>query len=388
MRYLIHESNIERLEKKLTTISNKCEKYGCTFTYEVIGEQFKEGEEGAVSRYIEIETEGIAKVNDWVFVATIDFHEGGNIVRKCGNIDVEVPERYYTSEPICEHCNTKRRRRDAYIVMNTETGEFKQVGRSCLKDFTCGLSAELVAQYIAAFNTMIEGETVAAGWHMVRYYGTKEYLQYVAECINRFGFYGTQSERSTKDRAYEYLMARSNKAVCGPRSVSQLLEEMEKVDFKQDAAEVVQAVEDALEWIAGQNEDNNYIHNVKVLTSQEYITYKDFGFVASLISTHNKAMKAEQKRREQQEADSKSCFVGNVGDRVTVEVQTVECVASWNTQFGTTFVYKMVDEQGNVYVWKTGKGVSNQKATIIGTVKEHKEFRGTKQTELTRCRIK
>ena len=28
MRYLIHESNLERLEKKLTTISNKCQKSG------------------------------------------------------------------------------------------------------------------------------------------------------------------------------------------------------------------------------------------------------------------------------------------------------------------------------------------------------------------------
>lgn len=387
MKYLIHESNIERLEKKLTTISNKCEKYGCAFTYEVIDEQFKENEEGIVSRYIEIEAEGIAKVNDWVFVATIDFHENGNIVRKCGNVEVEVPERYYTSEPVCEHCNTKRRRKDAYIVMNTTTGEFKQVGRSCLKDFTCGLSAELVAQYIAAFDTMIEGEAVAAGWHAVKYFDTKEYLQYVVECINHFGFYGTQSERPTKSRAYEYLMANAG-MIYLEKHLQQLLGEMEEVNFKHDAVEAKEVVEKALAWIAEQSEDNNYIHNVKVLAQQQYITYKDLGFVASLISTYNKAMQIEMKRREQQKVDSNSEFVGNLGDRVTIEVQSVECVASWDTQFGTTFVYKMTDEQGNVYTWKTGKSVSNQKSTIIGTVKEHKEFRGIKQTELTRCKVK
>ena len=187
MKYFIHESNIERLEKKLTTISNKCQKYGCAFTYEVISEQFVKNEAGEVKRYIEIETEGIAKVNDWVFVAVVNFHENGNIIRKCGNTEIEVPERYYTSEPICEHCNAKRRRKDAYIIMNTTTGEFKQVGRSCLKDFTCGLSAELVAQYIAAFDSMIEGEAVASGWHVVEYYDTKEFLQYVVECIKHFG---------------------------------------------------------------------------------------------------------------------------------------------------------------------------------------------------------
>lgn len=386
MKYLIHESNIERLEKKLTTIGNKCKKYGCTFTYEVIGEQFVKDSEGVINRYVEIETAGLAKVNDWVFVATVDFHDNGNVIRKCGNIEVEVPERYYTSEPVCEHCNTKRRRKDAYIVMNTKTGEFKQVGRSCLKDFTCGLSAELVAQYISAFNSMIEGESVATGWHTDRYYDTKEYLQYVVECINHFGFYGTQAKRSTKVRAYEYLMAKSNR-VYGSR-LKQLLDEMEEVEFKQDTAEAVKVVENALEWIADQKEENSYIHNVKVLASQEYITYKDFGFVASLIPTYTKAMKIEEKKKEQQEVDSKSCYVGNVGDRITVEVQTIECIASWDTQYGATFIYKMVDEQSNVYTWKTGKGIPNQEATIVGTIKEHKEFRGVKQTELTRCKIK
>lgn len=386
MKYLIHESNIERLEKKLTTISNKCQKYGCSFTYEVIGEQYIEKEEGIVRRYIEIETEGIAKVNDWVFVATIDFNENGNIVRKCGNIEVEVPERYYTSEPVCEHCNTKRSRKDAYIVMNTETGEFKQVGRSCLKDFTCGLSAELIAQYIAAFDCMIEGEAVAGGWHATEYLDTKEYLQYVVECINHFGYYGTQSERSTKSRAYDYLMANAGK-IYHKQHLQKLLKEMEEVSFNHNTEEVKEVVEKALAWIAEQNEDNNYIHNVKVLAAQQYITYKDMGFVASLIATYNKAMQIEMKRREQQKVESNSTFVGNVGERVTFEAETIECVASWNTQFGMTFVYKMADAEGNVYTWKTGKNVANKKSTIIGTVKEHKEFRGIKQTELTRCKI-
>lgn len=386
MKYLIHESNVERLEKKLTTISNKCQKYGCTFTYEVIGEQYIEKEEGIVNRYIEIETEGIAKINNWMFVATVDFCENGNVIRKSGNVEVEIPERYYTSEPVCEHCNTKRSRKDAYIVMNAETGEFKQVGRSCLKDFTCGLSAELIAQYIAAFDCMIEGEAIAAGWHTVEYFDTKEYLQYVVECINHFGYYGTQSERPTKNRAYEYLEAVARR-IHVPKHLEKLLAEMEEVKFNCNTEEVKEVVEKALAWIAEQSEDNNYIHNVKVLTTQQYITYKDFGFVASLIPTYNKAMQIEMKKREQQKADSDSSFVGNVGERVTFEAQSIECVASWDTQYGVTFVYKMVDADGNVYTWKTGKSVANKKAIVIGTVKEHKEFRGTKQTELTRCKI-
>ena len=387
MRYLIHESNMERLNKKLTTISNKCAKYGCQFSYERVGEQFIEDEDHNVNRYIEIETEGVAKINDWMFVATVEFHEGGNVIRKCGNIDVEVPERYYTSEPICEHCNTKKRRNSAYVVMNVETGEFKQVGRSCLKDFTCGLSAEAVAQYIAAFDCMIEGETVEPGWHPVEYFDTKEYLQYVVECVNHFGYYGSQCEMPTKTRAYTYLAATCGK-LFPAKYLEETLEEMKSVQFNCYTDEVEQVVEEALTWITEQNEENNYLHNVKLLAAQKYIVSKDFGFIASLIPTYYKAMKIEQERRQQQEAESKSAFVGNIGDRITVAAQTVECVASWDTQYGMTYVYKIIDENDNVYTWKTGKGLSNKAMVLIGTVKEHKEFRGIKQTELTRCKVK
>lgn len=387
MKYLIHEANIERLEKKLTTISNKCQKYNCAFTYQVIGEQFIKDDNGNVNRYIEVEVEGTAKVNEWTFVASIDFCENGNVIRKCGNIDVEVPERYYTSEPVCEHCNTKRRRKDTYIIMNTTTGEFKQVGRSCLKDFTCGLSAEMVAQYIAMFDNLIEGYAVPSGTYIAEYYDVKEYLQYVVECINHFGFYGTQCDRPTKVRAYEYMMARAHK-VFTVKYQEQLLSEMEAVNFNHDTEAIRLTVEKALEWISNQNDENNYIHSVKVLASQEYIRSKDFGFIASLISTYNKAMAIEQQKKQQQEVDSNSTFIGNVGDRVTVEAESIECVASWDTQFGMTFVYKITDTNCNVYTWKTNKGLENKKVILVGTVKEHKEFRGVKQTELTRCKVK
>ena len=44
-QYRIYEENIDRLEKKINRISNKCAKYGCAFHYERIGEEFEEFEE-------------------------------------------------------------------------------------------------------------------------------------------------------------------------------------------------------------------------------------------------------------------------------------------------------------------------------------------------------
>ena len=56
--------------------------------------------------------------------------------------------------------------------------------------------------------------------------------------------------------------------------------------------------------------------------------------------------------------------------------------------YGTTFLYRFVDDAGNVFVWKAS-GAYNvfDGVTIKGTVKDHSEYQGVKQTVLTRCKI-
>lgn len=41
MKYAIYEGNLDRLEKKLKRIFNKCKAYGCDFHYEQTGEEFR-----------------------------------------------------------------------------------------------------------------------------------------------------------------------------------------------------------------------------------------------------------------------------------------------------------------------------------------------------------
>lgn len=67
------------------------------------------------ARFVLVEAEGTAVINDWEFIAEVDHTEKGNIITGVG---VEVPERYYTSKPICEHCNSNRYRKNTYIVRN------------------------------------------------------------------------------------------------------------------------------------------------------------------------------------------------------------------------------------------------------------------------------
>jgi len=397
MTYAIYEGNMERLEKKLTRIANKCKKYGCEFTYKQVGEEFRELEDfhgnKYTARFVIVEAEGTAVVNGWKFIASVEHTEKGNIINRIG--DIEVPEKYYTSDAVCEHCNNKRYRKYTYIVMNEESKEFKQVGKSCLNDFTNGMSAEGVAHYISLFDELIQGEAPWGG-RGERYYKTETILQYVAETIKHFGYVRTQdSGRSTADRSFDYYCVDHGGGWMMEQVRKELTKEMEAVGFNADSNETVQFVADALNWIASQEERNNYMHNLKTACSLEYVTGRNLGILASLFPTYNReleyqAEKAEQERKTVAEraSEANSQHIGDVGDRITINVQSTTCLTSWETEWGITRVYKIVDDKGNVYTWKTSKYLDEEELDILkGTVKEHKEYKGIKQTELTRCKV-
>ena len=187
-----------------------------------------------IARFITVEVSGTAKVNDWEFVAELEHTENGNIIRGTGIY--EIPERYYTGKPVCEHCKSNRFRKNTYIVRNSTTGEFKQVGKSCLMDFTNGLSAEAVASYIAFFEEVIRGEQVLPGGSFERYVEITEFLQYVTETVNKFGYvkkadadYGNES---TCSRAISYMMVCKGQTRWMPKQeIERRYAEMEKVAF-------------------------------------------------------------------------------------------------------------------------------------------------------------
>ena len=80
--------------------------------------------------------------------------------------------------------------------------------------------------------------------------------------------------------------------------------------------------------------------------------------------------------------------IGAVGDKIDIDV-TLTHTGRYDTRFGTTWVHTFKDGTGNVLVWKTGScaGFESDTLHITGTVKEHDEYKGVKQTVLTRCKI-
>ena len=276
MRYSIPEMNMESLEKKLTRIRNKCVKYNCDFTYERIGEHFEEktfyeydAETGRainkwseVVRMIDIEVDGTAMVNGWKFAASLEYTSEGNIIS--GVEGIEIPERYYSCKPWCEHCKTARDRKYSYIVFNEESGEFKQVGKACLRDFTGGLSANDVAMFESFFKECEEASEFRGlgGWG-VRYFNVREFMETVAETIRVYGYFKRDGFNvSTADRAEE-IYKEANGMRIGKQELARV-EDAKARGFNAKNPESVEFAKNVREWILGNGKNNNYFHNLEI----------------------------------------------------------------------------------------------------------------------------
>ena len=82
-------------------------------------------------------------------------------------------------------------------------------------------------------------------------------------------------------------------------------------------------------------------------------------------------------------------YQGEIGDRLIVEL-TVKKAIGLDGYYGHSTMHIMTDAKENVYVWTTASKSWEEGSTrtVIGTVKDHKNYRNCKQTILTRCKSK
>lgn len=403
MVYAIYEEFFPDVEKKLNRIANKCMKHGNPFTYEIKGEEIREikkvVEFGGVKvcnaeyyKFILIDVEGTARIDNWECIAVLDIHDVGNIIRKI-NTEVVIPERFKHTENICEHCNSKRNRKNLFVIHNVETEEWKQVGGDCLKLYTNGLNMEYVTAFIDGITELEEMNGRIGEGCGKRYYSVQNVISYAVEIINKIGYFNSESCCPTK-RLVMFMM---NNFKTFRENVSDVNDELRhyKINARFDCedfrkSETESFVNEIINHYTNLNDDSEFIHNIKVLLNLEYVQSKDFGFLCYLPEGYARHIQKEIERAKRMENN----HFGEVGKRYKdCNIQNVDTIASWYTEWGVTCVYKITLEDGNILTWKTNKSIfadmmeGEEFDKITFTVKNHGEYKGEKQTEITRCKI-
>lgn len=392
MMYAIYEDFYPDVEKKLNRVAKKCIKHGNDFAFEVKGTEIREeyNKELGIKEYhkfILVEVEGTAKIDNWECIAVLEIHNAGNIIRRI-NTEINIPERFKTTENICEHCNSKRQRNNLYVIHNTETDEWKQVGGNCLKLYTDGLNMEYVTAYMDGITELEEFDGIISG-NGKTYYHVNEIISYAVEVINKTGYFNAQSNLPTKC-IVSYLMHnqfnRAVKYINEELNIAKLDVRFDYNDFHKNNTK--SAVEAIIGYYKNLEDNSEFIHNIHVMLNEEYVLAKNFGFLCYLPEGYAKHIQKEAEKAKKVETK----YFGEIGKRYKDKViQDVTLVTTWETQWGVTYIYKITLEDGSVLTWKTSNGLyldrNEEFDKISFTVKEHKEYKGEKQTEVTRCKV-
>lgn len=324
----------------------------------------------------EIECDGLIKANGWKVCAKIEHGEKGNIVT--GFAGYHASQEWYTAKSNCDHCHVNRFRSVAFLVEN-EAGELRQVGSSCLKEYT-GISPATAAMWAEIQDlsemTMDCTEAVWVSRKPTWMYDVRDIVAHACDAIREFGYRKSDEQNSTKEIVLDRVTAHELPTENGLHEADDVLAWVREQDELLSAGEV--------DW----NTVSDTVKNCIPLVLSGYAKMNHVGRLAYLPLAHKRYVERKAREAAQQLAGRRSEYVGQVGERITVKTETVHLLASWDNQWGVTYLYKLVDVDGNVFIWYASRPCSATGGEVIkATVKDHGERDGVKQTIVTRCSV-
>lgn len=389
MTFLIYANLAEDVKKRLDRIAAKAARYSVPFVYSigdehpetvrvyeidhVNGVQYETARHTVAAVTVEVECEDFIRANGWTVRAKVEHGDKGNIVTALGNKPAEPA--WFKAPAHCDHCKTNRFRKVTYFVEH-ETGEVRQVGRACLHEYT-GINPATAAMWAEVKDILGDGlDRMAGEWSACTYeemYPVTLILAHAYDEIKAHGYRKTDEPRNTRDEVKERVLN-------GSKPSSEAMENAEKV-----SAWLI-----GLDQVTGDRWIGDLERNGSMLALSGYAKAKHFGRLVYMPIAYERYLehKARDAQREAAwQAETVSQHVGEVGQRITLTAATAKLLTSWEGAYGTTYLYKFTDAQGNVYIWYASRGIETRDGmTLKGTVKDHNERDGVKQTVLTRCK--
>jgi len=426
----IYADQIEDVTKRLDKLAKKAARYSIPFAY-TIGEEHPETvrvrDVDPVTQTIytvntftvaavdvTIECDDLIKANGWTIRAKVEHSRDGNIVTGIGPKPVS-PE-WYKAPAHCEHCKTNRFRSITYFCEN-EAGMIRQVGRTCLHDYT-GISPATATIWAEVQDIIGNGlDCMTSEWSersSGRMHPTETILAHACDCIRERGYIKSSEPGSTRDLVAAKIADRAEptaNAMEEAKSILEWITSLDAVICKEDEDRKAARAEAKARAIAdGYSEEDfddvrdqyycyldyaskvgNLERDCIPLALSGYARSKHIGRLAYMPIAYKRYLEKkacdEKREAERLTAAAASSYVGDVGQRITVKMATANLVTSWESDYGRTYLYKFTDEQGNVYIWYASRGIeAHDGMTIKATIKNHNERDGVKQTVITRCK--
>lgn len=361
-------ANIDLAIERINKLNTKAAKKGFDNVIEfTVGEiELVSYKENGVTFWNEVQEITISRrqplINGWKFVGKVDYTLGldKGIVKG----DENIPAKFRTSCH-CDHCNTTRTRNTMYVLQN-ESGDYINVGSTCIQDF---LEIQVDA-YMSAYFAEIDCDNMG---------GSAPFLYDIVQLIaagkliaDNFGYVSGKSARekdipSTADLVLTYL------------SFGDLYKSLGM--FNQTHIDYANTVINHFN-----NKDANgnaYLINLKTMLEAQSVRVSHVATVVSAIGSYMRDMDMLANRVQYTKG-----FLGAVKDKIVVDV-TIETIKPIDSYYGVAYLIKMRADSNHCLVWlASNKPEFNEgeHLKIKATIKNQKVYQDIDQTCITRAK--
>lgn len=328
----------------------------------------------------------IPRHGGWTVVARLDHDEEGETLLSLfpglpDQLAAEVSGQRVIAN-FCHGCKIARHRTATYLARH-DSGEYRQLGTTCVEPYT-GLPIKGL-EALWRFGKLKDSdweETGEGGIPADLRVPVAEVLRVTAAIVAQEGRYYSRAEEwkntlPTADGVSDYFFNRKT-----PQ------EWRAAIDAEPDATATATAVR---EWaVQGYGSLNDYRHKVGQLAQAETIDPRHLPTLVSAIAGWHR----DQEKAAAERAAQNSQPQGTKGERLTVNATVTTVVELEERYYGYRAqrrrLIKFQDASGNVYVWFSSAATVPDKGDeveLTGTVKDHNTYGETVQTVLTRCRV-
>jgi hypothetical protein len=389
---------LEIIEEKL---ENLCKKFN-KFPQTIVNINTKLLSSGWMRYDIEILTPEV-KYKGYSHVATLKIEvietegktETVNMVFPSKKYIGEDFSKYYQTTFRCDHCHTIRNRLTVHLFRNDKTNEDLMIASSCARAYfgeniykLLGLYELLTPQIIEAdFNDIFEGR----GYRGCSKFNTREYCKLAYGIMRRTNTYISKRKKEEMEYCGQYIESTQNKVDFLFRFPKGIPE-----DIKEEIEEQLKEIKNIAKDFDITSIKNFWYDKYQEKDSDNFkrscflnltLMKPKLGMLVYAVSAY---MREVEGAFSSDIGTANSQHVGSVGVRLRDIKVTVGYVSLRENNYGLSTITKFLDEKGNIITWFASKKVDltiNQEVFLTGTVKKHDEFRGKKQTLLSRCKI-
>ena len=387
--FAIPTTNLDTLTSALDRLNRKAITLGLAPMVYVVGDAFMvprdKNRQGLVISWREVHPVTVESrrisLNGWHLDAVL-VASGDQVMVRCIP-GASVDPKYRTCDAShCDHCGVTRNRHETFVVRH-DNGATRQVGRQCLADFIGHANAAFLAeqaQFIAKLTDAEEDDSAACNRERL-YASTVLYLQLVAAVIRLHGWVSsgsaTDHRRATKDVATDVYWTKKDDV------------RMAYAPTEEDVRTAAAARAWALEGFGGKpvNTRSDYEHNAYLSVRGEVMGDRTEALAASVVASYLREQDRLRLRKLTEGTPFNDAYLATEGERVSFYARLLSTKAL-DSQFGVTTIHRFLTRDGHAVVWFASDTELSEEdegeRLFTATVKKHDDYRGTKQTVVSR----